>query len=76
MRIKVKQALAAEQPLKGVTVSGWVRTRRDAKDFSFVEINDGSCVANLQAPPRGLALQEVGKNQAQACMLPVGARRS
>ena len=48
MRIKVKQALAAEEPLKGVTVSGWVRTRRDAKDFSFVEINDGSCFKNLQ----------------------------
>ena len=48
MRIKVKQALAAEQPLQGVTVSGWVRTRRDAKDFSFVEINDGSCFKNLQ----------------------------
>jgi asparaginyl-tRNA synthetase len=48
MRIKVKQALSAEQPLKGITVSGWVRTRRDAKDFSFVEINDGSCFKNLQ----------------------------
>ena len=48
MRIKVKQALAAEQPLQGVTVSGWVRTRRDAKDFSFVELNDGSCFKNLQ----------------------------
>jgi len=48
MRIKVKQALSAEQPLAGVTVSGWVRTRRDAKDFSFVELNDGSCFKNLQ----------------------------
>ena len=48
MRIKVKQALAAEQPLKGISVSGWVRTRRDSKDFSFVEINDGSCFKNLQ----------------------------
>lgn len=48
MRIKVRQALAAEQPLQQVTVSGWVRTRRDAKDFSFVEVNDGSCFKNLQ----------------------------
>jgi len=31
-----------------VTVGGWVRTRRDAKGFSFLEINDGSCLANLQ----------------------------
>jgi asparaginyl-tRNA synthetase len=33
-----------------VEVSGWVRTRRDSKGgFSFLEINDGSCLANLQA---------------------------
>jgi len=49
MRIKVRQALSAEQPLVGVTVSGWVRTRRDSKGFSFVEVNDGSCFKNLQA---------------------------
>jgi asparaginyl-tRNA synthetase len=29
-------------------VCGWVRTRRDAKGFSFLEVNDGSCVASLQ----------------------------
>jgi asparaginyl-tRNA synthetase len=30
-------------------VRGWVRTRRDSKGgFSFLEINDGSCLANLQ----------------------------
>jgi asparaginyl-tRNA synthetase len=28
---------------------GWVRTRRDSKGgFSFIEINDGSCLSNLQ----------------------------
>jgi asparaginyl-tRNA synthetase len=31
-----------------VRVCGWVRTRRDAKGFSFLEVNDGSCVASLQ----------------------------
>lgn len=30
------------------TVCGWVRTRRDSKTFSFLEINDGSCMATLQ----------------------------
>ena len=31
------------------TVMGWVRTRRDSKaGFSFIEINDGSCLAGLQ----------------------------
>ncbi len=31
-----------------VSTHGWVRTRRDAKDFSFLEINDGSCLRSLQ----------------------------
>ena len=31
-----------------VQVSAWVRTKRESKGFSFVEINDGSCLANLQ----------------------------
>ena len=30
-------------------LQGWVRTRRDSKaGFSFLEINDGSCLANIQ----------------------------
>ncbi len=34
---------------QAVTVAGWVRTRRDSKGgFSFLELNDGSCLANLQ----------------------------
>jgi len=32
-----------------ITLSGWIRTRRDSKGgFSFLEINDGSCMANIQ----------------------------
>ena len=32
-----------------VTIMGWVRTRRDSKaGFSFIEVNDGSCLSNLQ----------------------------
>jgi len=31
------------------TVMGWVRTRRDSKGgFSFIELNDGSCIRGLQ----------------------------
>lgn len=33
---------------QGVTVQGWVRTRRDAGSFSFVEINDGSSLTSVQ----------------------------
>ncbi|MGN0864761.1 MAG: asparagine--tRNA ligase [Akkermansia sp.] len=44
----VKQVLAAESPCDSVLVAGWVRTRRDSKSFSFLELNDGSCLANVQ----------------------------
>ena len=46
--ISVKAALASSGPILGVQVQGWVRTRRDSKDFSFIELNDGSCLRNLQ----------------------------
>ena len=47
-RTLIVDVLKAEKPADAVTVCGWVRTRRDAKGFSFVELNDGSCLANLQ----------------------------
>ena len=48
-RMKVVQALKAGQAGQMVDLRGWVRTRRDSKQaFSFVELNDGSCMANLQ----------------------------
>src|SRR5512143_152947 len=48
MRTLIKQVLAATEPREAVTVKGWVRTRRDSKGFSFLELNDGSCLGNLQ----------------------------
>lgn len=48
MRTLIKHALAAAEPQPAITVQGWVRTRRDAKTFSFLELNDGSCLACLQ----------------------------
>ena len=47
-RTKIVDLLQSEQPIEQVLIKGWVRTRRDAKDFSFVEINDGSCLKNIQ----------------------------
>ena len=47
-RTLIMQALAMTEPQESITVCGWVRTRRDAKEFSFLEINDGSCLANIQ----------------------------
>src|SRR5205807_8707929 len=44
----VKDALNQTVPVAPILVQGWVRTRRDSKDFSFIELNDGSCLCNLQ----------------------------
>ncbi len=47
-RTPVKALLSATQPSDDVLVQGWVRTRRDSKAFSFIEINDGSCLKGVQ----------------------------
>src|SRR5881227_2927039 len=44
----VKDALNRTAPIAPISVQGWVRTRRDSKDFSFIELNDGSTLRNLQ----------------------------
>ncbi|MDI3282788.1 asparagine--tRNA ligase [Polyangium sp. 15x6] len=50
MQIHRVQELFKQSPVgQRVSVCGWIRTRRDAKNnFSFLEINDGSCLKNLQ----------------------------
>lgn len=47
-RTLVKEALQSEGPRDAILVQAWVRTRRDSKEFSFLEVNDGSCLKNLQ----------------------------
>src|SRR5215467_8609371 len=48
MRTLIKHVLTSTEPKEAVTVKGWVRTRRDSKGFSFLELNDGSCLSSLQ----------------------------
>ncbi|MEZ6061139.1 MAG: asparagine--tRNA ligase [Planctomycetaceae bacterium] len=46
---RINALFLAAQPESSVTVKGWVRSRRDSKGgFSFIELNDGSCMGNLQ----------------------------
>jgi len=47
-RVPVVEILRGKQSPGNVRAAGWVRTKRGSKAFSFVEINDGSCLANLQ----------------------------
>ena len=46
--MKVKDLLKSA-PGQEVLAKGWVRTKRDSKNVSFIEINDGSCLKGLQA---------------------------
>ena len=46
---RIKHILTTGQPGETLTVKGWVRTKRAAKKFTFIEINDGSSMAGLQA---------------------------
>lgn len=48
MSVRIEKALKGEMIDAETTVHGWVRTRRDTGSFSFVEVNDGSCLGNLQ----------------------------
>jgi asparaginyl-tRNA synthetase len=48
MRSLIKHVLKRTKPADDLHVAGWVRTRRDSKAFSFLELNDGTCLGNLQ----------------------------
>ncbi|MGG6268060.1 asparagine--tRNA ligase [Leptolyngbya sp. AN03gr2] len=48
MTRRIAELLRAGQPDETVTIQGWVRTKREQKGFSFIEVNDGSSMAGLQ----------------------------
>jgi asparaginyl-tRNA synthetase len=47
-KLTIIDLLKSNHSMPVITISAWVRTRRDSKDFSFIELNDGSCLANIQ----------------------------
>jgi len=47
--IRIADILLSEAEVESLVVQGWVRTKRESKEFVFLEINDGSCLKNLQA---------------------------
>jgi asparaginyl-tRNA synthetase len=48
MNRRIAEVLRSGQPDDSLVVQGWVRTKRDLKGFAFIEVNDGSSLANLQ----------------------------
>ena len=45
---RIAEILRSGQPDEFLQVQGWVRTKRESKGFAFIEVNDGSSLANLQ----------------------------
>src|SRR3712207_1055619 len=64
----VRNALHSGRAIPEIFVQGWVRTRRDSKTFSFIELNDGSSLKNLQ-----IIAQETLSNYADVQRLNTGA---
>ena len=68
--LTVKQAQDPAHIGREIEIRGWVRTRRDSKGgFSFIEVNDGSCLSNLQV----IADSTLPNYASEITSLPVGS---
>lgn len=47
--IQIKQILSQARVGDTVTAKGWIRTKRESKNATFLAINDGSTINNIQA---------------------------
>lgn len=47
-RTRINLLLCSDTAIEEVVVKGWVRTKRSSRGFSFIEVNDGSCLKNMQ----------------------------
>lgn len=45
---RIINILRQGNPEDKIKIQGWVRTKRELKEFAFIEVNDGSSLANLQ----------------------------
>jgi asparaginyl-tRNA synthetase len=45
---RIKDIFVEKPLMQKIEIRGWLKTSRDSKDFSFLEVNDGSCLSNLQ----------------------------
>jgi asparaginyl-tRNA synthetase len=56
--MKIKDLLNGEWVKESVSINGWVRTRRGGKNVSFIAINDGSTINNIQVVAEGKYFNE------------------
>jgi asparaginyl-tRNA synthetase len=48
MRTSIKQVISEKNIGQNLSISAWVRTKRQSKNVSFINLNDGSTIHNLQ----------------------------
>jgi asparaginyl-tRNA synthetase len=48
MTSSIDNILRTGQVGEQITVRGWIRSKRESKGFAFVDVSDGSCMANIQ----------------------------
>ncbi len=46
--LRIAQILARQPSDERLTIQAWVRTKRQAKDVCFIDLNDGSTIRNIQ----------------------------
>ena len=47
-RTRIREILSSESPCGEALVQGWVKTRRSSRSVTFVQVNDGSTLRDLQ----------------------------
>jgi asparaginyl-tRNA synthetase len=56
--MQIKELLKQSPSEQDVTVKGWVRTKRGQAAVTFIAINDGSTIHNIQAVAEGGLIDE------------------
>ena len=57
-RIKIKDLLKEQKITEGVLIKGWVRSCRGSKNVSFIALNDGSTINNIQIVAEAIHFEE------------------
>ena len=56
--MKIKEILSEKGKEQKISTKGWVRTRRGSKHVSFIALNDGSTINNIQIVAEGDSFNE------------------
>lgn len=72
-RLRIKDLLATSPSDREVEAKGWVRSKRDSKNVSFIALNDGSIIHNIQiVVDAGVADEILTKIHTGACIRVLG----